>query len=66
MKKIKIIMKLTEIFMQISKRYFSCLQTFKRYFSYLHVSNDTKERIADYTLAIIIGVALAAVIVYGW
>jgi hypothetical protein len=30
------------------------------------MSNDTKERIADYTLAIIIGVALAAVIVYGW
>ena len=30
------------------------------------MSNDTIERIADYTLAIIIGVALAAVIVFGW
>ena len=55
MKKIKIIMKLIEIFIQI----------FKRYFSYLHISNDTKERIADYTLAIIIGLALATILFYG-
>jgi hypothetical protein len=29
------------------------------------MSNDTIERIADYTLAIIIGVALATILFYG-
>jgi hypothetical protein len=30
------------------------------------MSNDAKERAKDCLLAVIIGVALAAVIVYGW
>jgi hypothetical protein len=29
------------------------------------MSNDTKERIKDYTLAIIIGLALATILFYG-
>jgi preprotein translocase subunit SecE len=29
------------------------------------MTNDTKERIKDYTLAIIIGVALATILFYG-
>jgi preprotein translocase subunit SecE len=29
------------------------------------MSNDTKERIKDYTLAIVIGVALATILFYG-
>jgi hypothetical protein len=28
--------------------------------------NDWKQRLCDYTLATVIGVVLAAVIVYGW
>jgi hypothetical protein len=28
--------------------------------------NDWKQRMCDYTLATVIGVVLAAVIVYGW
>jgi hypothetical protein len=30
------------------------------------MSNDWKQRLCDYTLATVIGVVLAAVIVYGW